>query len=129
LPGTSIAWVHREAVEVLSDVLSDAEQLSTAARKALAGEGDRALVFTPTSVGGGRALGAAFRGRRPVTEGVRLVEEDGGYRLANDLVAITISSEGLITSAVDLASGRETIPAGRPANLFQLHQDFPNMWD
>jgi alpha-mannosidase len=40
-----------------------------------------------------------------------------------------ISPEGLITSAIDLATGRESIPEGREANLFQLHQDFPNMWD
>ncbi|MDQ0614959.1 alpha-mannosidase [Microbacterium sp. W4I4] len=127
LPGTSIAWVHREAVEVLSDVLSDADDLASAARKALAGEGDRALVFTPTSVGGGRALGAAEVVSNPAS--ASLTETADGFVLSNDLVSVTISAEGLITSAVDLASGRETIPAGRPANLFQLHQDFPNMWD
>ena len=129
LPGTSIAWVHREAVEVLSGVLSDAEKLSSEARKALAGEGERELVFTPTSVGGGRALGAAVRDARSGAEGATLTESPDGYILSNGLISVTISAEGLITSAVDLASGRETIPAGKPANLFQLHQDFPNMWD
>ncbi|HWU30644.1 MAG TPA: glycoside hydrolase family 38 C-terminal domain-containing protein [Microbacterium sp.] len=127
LPGTSIAWVHREAVEVLSGVLSDAEKLSSTARQALAGEGDRELVFTPTSVGGGRALGAA-----PVvlsTASASLTESPDGFVLSNDLVAVIVSAEGLITSAVDKATGREAIPAGKPANLFQLHQDFPNMWD
>ena len=134
LPGTSIAWVHREAVEVLSQVLADAEELSATARQALAGEGDRALVFTPTSVGGGRALGsrALEAGAQAVEVAlpeVALSEVDGGYRLENDLVIVTISPEGLITSAIDKATGREAIPAGKPANLFQLHQDFPNMWD
>ena len=127
LPGTSIAWVHREAVEVLSGVLSDAEKLSSTARQALAGEGDRELVFTPTSVGGGRALGAA-----PVvlsTASASLTESPDGFVLSNDLVAVIVSAEGLITSAVDKATGREAIPAGKPANMFQLHQDFPNMWD
>ncbi|MGQ7312306.1 alpha-mannosidase [Microbacterium arabinogalactanolyticum] len=127
LPGTSIAWVHREAVEVLSGVLSDAEKLSSTARQALAGEGDRELVFTPTSVGGGRALGAA-----PVvlsTASASLTESPDGFMLSNDLVTVIVSAEGLITSAVDKATGREAIPAGKPANLFQLHQDFPNMWD
>jgi len=127
LPGTSIAWVHREAVEVLSGVLSDAEKLSSTARQTLAGEGDRELVFTPTSVGGGRALGAA-----PVvlsTASASLTESPDGFVLSNDLVTVIVSAEGLITSAVDKATGREAIPAGKPANLFQLHQDFPNMWD
>ncbi|MEV7632525.1 glycoside hydrolase family 38 C-terminal domain-containing protein [Microbacterium sp. NPDC089318] len=129
LPGTSIAWVHREAVEVLSQVLADAEELSSAARQALAGEGDRALVFTPSSVGGGRALGSRALEGGAQTDGVVLSEVDGGYRLENDLVVVTVSPEGLITSAIDKATGREAIPAGKPANLFQLHQDFPNMWD
>ncbi|HWR86075.1 MAG TPA: alpha-mannosidase, partial [Rhodoglobus sp.] len=49
LPGTSIAWVHREAVEVLTNVLSDADDIAAAARRSLAGEGDRELLFVPTS--------------------------------------------------------------------------------
>lgn len=130
LPGTSIAWVHREAVEVLGGVLDDARGISDAARRALAGEGDRRLRFTPTSVGlgaGAVALGAAAVDASDAA--ATLTEEDGGFRLENELVSILVSAEGLITSAVDRASGRDAIPAGRPANLFQLHQDFPNMWD
>ena len=149
LPGTSIAWVHREAVSVLSGVLDEARALSSEARAALAGSGDLELVFTPTSVGvgsGARALGAGFASssgslsedarsatetkRGNVTEqGVSLTETGSGFRIENDLVTVTISAEGLITSAIDKATGRESIPAGKPANLFQLHQDFPNMWD
>ena len=148
LPGTSIAWVHREAVSVLSRVLDEARALSDAARAVLAGAGDVELVFTPTSVGvgsDGRALGATALHPVPepvertrtdpgastssATGSVSLSETGSGFRLENDLVAVVISPEGLITSAIDKASGRETIPAGKSANLFQLHQDFPNMWD
>ncbi|WP_144875021.1 glycoside hydrolase family 38 C-terminal domain-containing protein [Microbacterium sp. 1.5R] len=129
LPGTSIAWVHREAVEVLTGVLSDAQDIADAARRSLAGDGDRALRFTPTSVGGrGRALGAAWVGE-PVDAPVSLADEAGGWRLENDLVSVLVSGEGLIVSAVDKATGREAVAEGRAANLFQLHQDFPNMWD
>ena len=129
LPGTSIAWVHREAVEVLTNVLSDARDSSDAARRSLAGEGDRELRFVPTSVGGGgRALGAGFV-EAPAPASVMLSGEDGGWRLENELVSVLISSEGLIVSAVDKTSGREAVAEGRAANLFQLHQDFPNMWD
>lgn len=129
LPGTSIAWVHREAVEVLSAVLSDARDLADAARRSLAGEGDRELRFVPSSVGGaGRALGADFV-EAPAPASVMLSGEDGGWRLENELVSVLISADGLIVSAVDKASGREAVADGRAANLFQLHQDFPNMWD
>ncbi|HWS50192.1 MAG TPA: glycoside hydrolase family 38 C-terminal domain-containing protein, partial [Microbacterium sp.] len=130
LPGTSIAWVHREAVEVLTNVLSDAEDIAGAARRSLAGEGDRELLFVPTSVGArGRALGAAFTDETPAAASVSLVEEDGGWRLENELVSVLVSPDGLIVSAVDKATGREAVAEGRAANLFQLHQDFPNMWD
>lgn len=128
LPGTSIAWVHREAVEVLSGVLSDAQALSDAARRSLAGEGERELRFVPSSVGAGRALGAAFA-EAPTAASVSLTEEDGGWRLENELISVLVSANGLIVSAVDKASGREAVAEGRAANLFQLHQDFPNMWD
>jgi alpha-mannosidase len=128
LPGTSIAWVHREAVEVLTGVLSAAESISDAARRSLAGEGNKKLLFVPTSVGGGRALGAALVEDATVAP-VSLSEEQGGWRLENELVSVLVSGEGLIVSAVDKASGREAVAAGRAANLFQLHQDFPNMWD
>lgn len=128
LPGTSIAWVHREAVAVLSDVLSDARDIADAARRSLAGEGDRELRFEPTSVGRGRALGAAWVPER-VEGPVSLTEEDGGWRLENELVSVLVSAEGLIVSAVDKTTGRETVAPGKAANLFQLHQDFPNMWD
>lgn len=132
LPGTSIAWVHREAVAVLSDVLSDARDIADAARRSLAGQGDRELRFEPSSVGrvgqGGRALGAAFVAASTAAP-VSLAEENGGWRVENELVSVLVSGEGLIVSAVDKATGREAVAPGKAANLFQLHQDFPNMWD
>lgn len=128
LPGTSIAWVHREAVEVLSGVLDEARALADTARRSLAGDGDRELRFVPTSAAPGRGLGAASAAE-PVGAGVSLTEEDGGWRLENDLVSVLVDADGLITSAVDRATGREAVAPGRAANLFQLHQDFPNMWD
>lgn len=135
LPGTSIAWVHREAVSVLSDVLSDARDIADAARRSLAGEGDRELRFEPTSVGRGRPLGASWV-PEPVEEPVSLTEDSSagsatspGWRLENDLVSVLVSAEGLIVSAVDKATGRDAVAPGAATNLFQLHQDFPNMWD
>jgi len=44
-------------------------------------------------------------------------------------VRATIDGRGLVVSAVDLATGREVVPAGRPAGLLQLHRDTPTQWD
>ncbi|MDQ0645980.1 alpha-mannosidase [Microbacterium natoriense] len=127
LPGTSIAWVHREAVEVLTEVLEQARKLSDAARRSLAGEGERELRFDPTT---GAALDTRSLSERSETKRpTSLTEEGGGWRLENDLVSVLVSGDGLITSAVDKSTGREAVAPGRAANLFQLHQDFPNMWD
>ncbi|GAD35092.1 alpha-mannosidase [Microbacterium sp. TS-1] len=129
LPGTSIAWVHREAVEQYERVAAAAEALIDRAQELLAGSGDECIVFnaSPLTRDGVPGLGAASAA--PPAGAVEVREHDGGFVLTNDLVRVTISDAGLITSAIDLATGRETIPTGEPANLLQLHQDFPNMWD
>ncbi len=152
LPGTSIAWVHREAVAVLTR-WSPLPRLcprrrvsrwpdpgisrSSSARCTLRSAA-RAPSAPPRSRGSLSEDGAADPIPGSLSEDgaadrdetrVALTDEDGGFRLTNDAVTVLISRDGLIVSAIDLATGREAIPAGQPANLFQLHQDFPNMWD
>ncbi|MEJ1090479.1 alpha-mannosidase [Microbacterium istanbulense] len=127
LPGTSIAWVHREAVTALEDVIARARAISDAARRSLAGDGDLELVFTPASVAGPAPLGAAVAA--PAEGAVTLDADGAGFILANDLVRVHLTTDGLIDSAVDLATGRDAVAPGKVANLLQLHQDFPNMWD
>jgi alpha-mannosidase len=93
------------------------------------GSGDLPLILNPApfSRDGVPALGAA-----PVvvsSDAVSVALVEGGYVIGNGLVSVTVSDEGLITSAIDLASGRDVIAPGQAGNLLQLHQDFPNMWD
>ncbi|POX36354.1 alpha-mannosidase, partial [Streptomyces sp. Ru73] len=40
-----------------------------------------------------------------------------------------VDGRGLLVSLYDLRAGRETLAPGKAANLLQLHQDFPTMWD
>lgn len=140
LPGTSIAWVHREAAEQYRRVEAAARAIIERALRALVGHGDRALVANaaPFARAGVPALAiGAAQPTAPGSGGVTLTErgaeDDGagpaGFELANDRVRVLVTREGLVTSAVDLATGHDVIPAGAEANLFQLHQDFPNMWD
>ncbi|WP_406034317.1 glycosyl hydrolase-related protein [Nocardioides sp. NBC_00163] len=120
LPGTSIAWVHREAAAQYARVAEAATALIERSLTALAGEGTVALRADGRS--------GAVTAAEPVAA-VSVIEQDGAYVLDNGIVQVTVSAEGLITSALDLATGRDAIPAGAEANLLQLHQDFPNMWD
>ncbi|MFI6425233.1 alpha-mannosidase [Promicromonospora sp. NPDC050880] len=131
LPGTSVAWVHREAVERHAAVTAGAQDIIERSLRALVGEGDVALRANPAAFAqaGVPALGVG-PAQGPTAAASTLTELDGGgYVLANDLVRITLDAAGHVTSAVDLATGRDAVAPGRDANVLQLHQDFPNKWD
>ncbi|MFF1901825.1 alpha-mannosidase [Kitasatospora sp. NPDC058218] len=133
LPGSSIAWVHREAEATYAALGEELEALIGRAQRALAGdaEGGRELVFNGAPharsavPAGGAALASAAR-----ADGCAVTARDGGgFVLDNGLLSVTVDGDGLVVSVVDLATGRETVAPGARANLLQLHPDFPNMWD
>ncbi|MBY8883338.1 alpha-mannosidase [Streptomyces sp. PTM05] len=132
LPGSSIAWVHREAEATYARVARELGGIVDAAQRALAGDAGSGgtVVFNaaPHARGGVPAAGAA---PRPVVQGATTVSDrvGGGYVLDNGLLRVEVDARGLVVSAYDVAAGRETIAPGRAGNLLQLHPDFPNMWD
>ncbi|MDQ0994295.1 glycoside hydrolase family 38 C-terminal domain-containing protein [Streptomyces sp. V3I7] len=129
LPGSSIAWVHREARATYARVAAELDALIGAAQRALAGEGTTPLVFNaaPHERDGVPAGGAATP--RAVGETRRIPRPDGGFTLDNGLLRIVVDARGLVDSVYDVEAGRETIAPGGAGNLLQLHQDLPNMWD
>jgi alpha-mannosidase len=129
LPGSSIAWVHREARATYERIAAALNDIIGAAQRALAGEGTRHLVFNaaPHSRHGVPAGGAAAP---CVPKGTEVSPRaEGGYVLGNGLLRVEIDAHGLVVSAYDRDADRETVAPGRAANLLQLHPDFPNMWD
>ncbi|MCJ1708787.1 glycoside hydrolase family 38 C-terminal domain-containing protein [Microbacterium sp. VKM Ac-2923] len=142
LPGSSIQWVHEQNEEDYAAALAeldrsiaealDAAGLSAAvvnsadhARRSLALDASGtplALVETP-------ALGVASLTPVAPAHPVRAEQSGADIVLDNGLVRVTVDARGLVTSIVDLAASRELVPAGRVANLLQLHQDLPNAWD
>ncbi|MGW6690443.1 alpha-mannosidase [Streptomyces sp. NPDC054961] len=130
LPGSSIAWVHREARATYGRVREELRALTRAAQTALAGPGEEELVFNcaPHARRGVPAGGAG----RPQTAGRPVTVEErrgGGKVLANGRLRVEIDGRGLIVSVYDLEAGRESVAPGAAANLLQIHPDFPNMWD
>ncbi|MEV0266968.1 glycoside hydrolase family 38 C-terminal domain-containing protein [Streptomyces sp. NPDC050617] len=132
LPGTSIAWVHREAAERYAAIGAELTEIIEAAQTALAGDAasGTSVVFNAApharaGVAAGAAAVAADSGR-PVSAEAR---EDGSFVLENGLLRVVVDGRGLVVSAYDLVAERETIAPGEAANLLQLHPDFPNMWD
>ncbi|GGN12736.1 alpha-mannosidase [Lentzea pudingi] len=112
LPGSSIAWVHREAEATYARVASELKALTATAIDALKGEGDDELTF---DVLGGDTP-------RPFVAPVDGVLDNGRLR-------VTIDAEGIVTSILDLEEDREVLPPHGFAGMPQLHRDNPNQWD
>jgi alpha-mannosidase len=149
LPGSSIAWVHREARRTYAGLAEELNKIVGEAQQALAGDasGGLTLAFNaaPHARGGVTAGGAAAVATAPdaaagtieataaataaVEPAVLTAREGGGYVLANGLLRVEVDGRGLVVSAYDVAANRETVAPGLAANLLQLHPDFPNMWD
>lgn len=135
LPGTSIAWVHRAAEETYSHLEAELEDLIAAAIAALGatgaggvtGAGD-AVAFnaSPFPVSGVAALSSASV---DLSGSVRSEPDEGGVILENERLRVSIDARGLITSLIDVASGRDAIPEGQAGNLLQVFRDTPTQWD
>ncbi|WNI23836.1 glycoside hydrolase family 38 C-terminal domain-containing protein [Streptomyces sp. ITFR-16] len=131
LPGSSIAWVHREAEKTYAAVAEELNGIVDAAQRALAGDpgAGRVLAFNSApharaGVGAGAAAAVTVLGGESPAP-----REGGGYVLDNGLLRVEIDGRGLVVSAYDIGAERETVAPGQAANLLQIHPDFPNMWD
>ncbi|GAA1441770.1 alpha-mannosidase [Nocardiopsis tropica] len=125
LPGSSIAWVHREAAESYAEAAAELHGIVAAAQGALAedpGGSGGALVFNaaPHERDGVPAPGAAA---------ASVDASDGGFTLDNGLLTVRVDGRGLVTSVLDRIAEREVLAPGSPGNLLQVHPDLPNQWD
>jgi alpha-mannosidase len=129
LPGSSIAWVHREAERNYAELATRLQRMIGESIAELAGTGDSPLLFNagPYPLGAAPALGAAADGLDPTSPNV--VEEADRFILQNRFVRATIDRRGLLVSVHDLIADREVIPEGSAANVLQLFRDIPTQWD
>ncbi|MHA7985627.1 alpha-mannosidase [Rathayibacter sp. CAU 1779] len=128
LPGSSIAWVHREAERNYAVVAENVMALIDGALDALGGESRDAGVLVnaaPVAVRGVPALGAGIADAAPQAS----VRRDGDTVVLQSARArFVLDARGRVVSALDLASGREAIAPGESAGL-QLFRDTPTKWD
>lgn len=136
LPGTSIAWVHREAERNYAVAAESLDRLIMRSLRTLAGRGDYALRANagPYTLDGVPALGCRAAEASPSagassSAGVGVVRRGRELVLANELLELVIDHRGLFTSIVDKAAGRELLPPGDAGNLLQLFRDTPTQWD
>ncbi|HWC79957.1 MAG TPA: glycoside hydrolase family 38 C-terminal domain-containing protein [Pseudonocardiaceae bacterium] len=128
LPGSSIAWVHREAADTYAAVAQELTELIEQTQKTLAGKGNLPLTFNaaPHATAGVPALGASTA---QSAGDVPPRQQDENLLLDNGIIRVTIDPRGLFTSVYDLVADREVVPEGAVGNLPQLHPDFPNQYD
>ncbi|MEU3979012.1 glycoside hydrolase family 38 C-terminal domain-containing protein [Streptomyces sp. NPDC026672] len=136
LPGSSIAWVHREAEAEYARVARELEELTAEAVAALGTGGPRVFNTSPYAraevvrTGEGTPVYVTV----PASGSAPLVPAEPphpvtvtGRVLDNGLVRVEIAADGTLASVRDLRAGREVL-AG-PGNLLRLHTDLPNHWD
>ncbi|GAA2313907.1 glycosyl hydrolase-related protein [Streptomyces kunmingensis] len=130
LPGSSIAWVHREARATYRAVAEELGRIIAEAQSALAGDGPARMCFNSAPhARHGIAPGGGATSGGDEGEATLSARADGGYVLDNGRVKAEIDGRGLLVSLYDHRAGRESVPPGLPGNLLQLHQDLPNAWD
>ncbi|MGG7464983.1 alpha-mannosidase [Plantibacter sp. YIM 135347] len=150
LPGSSIAWVHRDAersyasiAERLTAIIDrslrtlvgdgDVPMLANAGPLALGGQTAAAVGPTRDAVAGPTAVGAAVPDVSVLIEGPLTILDNGLVRVAVDEQGLirslrtTNAGRGAETRTARL--GRESIADGAAGNLLQLHVDTPNEWD
>ncbi|WP_026874235.1 alpha-mannosidase [Jiangella gansuensis] len=129
LPGSSIAWVHREAREQYQRIEAELSAIIERAQRVLAGDGEAPVVFNaaPHARRDIPAFGAAPTRVDADAAPVEAIAQDGGYVLDNGVLRVVVDGRGLITSVLDQVAGREVLSG--PGNLLQLHPDLPNEWD
>ncbi|WP_110589474.1 alpha-mannosidase [Microbacterium suaedae] len=128
LPGSAIAWVHREAERAHARVAEALERIIRDALRALTGEGEQRITVNPAPVA--HAGVPALAGGVP-TAGADVDVSAGsdGFRLTSDTLDVRIAAGGAITSIVDRRSGRDLLAPGHPAGILQVHVDAPARWD
>ncbi|WP_306321557.1 MULTISPECIES: glycoside hydrolase family 38 C-terminal domain-containing protein [unclassified Streptomyces] len=147
LPGSSIAWVHREARETYAQVLAELDEITSDAVRRLGGTEPSALNASPYPRSevvahdvrlvhvnvdglGARSLAEAAGHTRGPGAHAAATRETDSIVLANEHLTVTVDSDGLLTSVRDLAhGGRETLAPGTRGNLLQLHPDHPTQYD
>ncbi|MGO1974586.1 MAG: alpha-mannosidase [Propionibacteriaceae bacterium] len=129
LPGSSIAWVHREAERNYLAVAAELEELIMDSLGTLAGNGNESYVVNagPLPVGSVPAMGAAIA--EPTIGGVSVTPAADGWLLESDRLRVRVDADGLIRSVLDLAADREVLDTNRTSGLLQVHRDTPNQWD
>ena len=132
LPGTAIAWVYKEVENRHAEITRDLLEIVNSALTALANDGSseqKALTANalPSSRQGVDALGIGVTSSSATATSI---SEQGEFViLENQELRVRFDRAGRIWSLLSLATNRDAIAPGMPANELHLHNDNPTRWD
>lgn len=127
LPGSAIAWVHREAEAIHARVTARAEDLIAIALRHIHGEGNLAITVNPSPVTH-RAVSAFGAGMVAPGAIVASLTDGADFTLSSDSLTVRVAADGAITSIYSRRDDRELIAPGSAVRL-ELHRDVPAQWD
>ena len=134
LPGSAIAWVHREAREDyrrdLKRLADIAQDMCAVLRKA----NPQVDLLAEARISQFRNDGVSWRASRinEPTDALSVLTQtldNGRVLLANGVLSVTIEADGTISSLLDEEHGRELVPAGTRLGQYELLKDEPAVWD
>lgn len=145
IPGSSIHWVYEDTARDHASIAAVTERLVRESLSAIGGgEGDwaRVLVANPLSaprrevvdIGGAPAFVEApacgWRVQEPRRSAAEVAEvTTGDDWMDNGILRVVWDEDGLLASLVHAPTGREAVADGCRANLLQVHDDRPNVYD
>ena len=135
LPGSAIAWVHRQARAEYARDINRLRTIAAEACRAIAEAEPGDMLVTHATV---PTCGAEPRLNWTVTDADDhaaaaapvAIERDGERTvLDNGLVRVVVEADGTVSSLIDLTSRRELVPAGTRMGRYELLDNEPFHWD
>ena len=134
LPGSAIAWVHRQArAEYRRDIARLKAIAEEAGRVIAAAEPGDMLVthaaIRPFAADAAQAWTVRPAAGGPADEPVAVRHDGGRVTLDNGRLRVAVEQDGTVSSMLDLAADRELVPAGARLGRYELLDNEPYQWD
>jgi alpha-mannosidase len=134
LPGTAIAWVYKEVENRHAEITGELLEIINSSLSALANDPSAAaatqtLTANAMSVERNGVAGLGLGTPSKLARATSIVEQDEFVVLENEELRVRVDRSGRILSLLSLATNREAIAPGIPANELHLHNDNPTRWD
>lgn len=131
LPGSAIAWVHRQARETYKRDLARLEGLIRSACNALTANHPDLPVLPQAQLLPFAQAGGSWTPQPPIRQGrtVNLTQTEEGCLLDNGLLRVRLNNAGAVTSCVDTTRNLEIVAEGELMGVYEHFIDQPSMWD